>query len=112
MLTRRGFVQTVGAGAAGVVTSAWIGARGRENSIWNVLEPGLEAHVEPGIICLSSNENPQGPGAKVLDAVKAAFGPAGATPGRYSSASGALVEAIAKKFNVKPENVSLGCGSA
>ena len=31
-LTRRGFVQTVGIGAAGALTGSWIGARGRENS--------------------------------------------------------------------------------
>jgi len=110
MLTRRGFVQTVGIGAAGAVTSSFIGARGRENSIWSVFEPTLQA-VEPGVICLSSNENPLGPGKTVLDAVKAAFGPTGAKPGRYSSAGGDLIDAIAKKFNVKPENVVLGCGS-
>jgi histidinol-phosphate aminotransferase len=110
MLTRRRFVQTVGAGAAGVYASSWIGARGRENSLWNALEPTLQA-IEPGVICLSSNENPVGPGQKVLDAVKAAFGPNGATPGRYSSLSGALVDSIAKKFSIKPENILLGCGS-
>jgi len=110
MLTRRRFVQTVGAGAAGVYASSWIGARGRENSLWNAFEPTLQA-IEPGVICLSSNENPVGPGQKVLDAVKAAFGPNGATPGRYSSLSGALVDSIAKKFSIKPENILLGCGS-
>ena len=62
-------------------------------------------------IILSSNENPLGPGQKVLDAVKAAFGPAGAAPGRYSGASGALIEALAKKHNVQPANITLGCGS-
>src|SRR5262249_27062017 len=103
MLTRRKFVQAVGAGAAGAYASSWIGARGRENSVWDAFEPTLQA-IEPGIICLSSNENPVGPGQKVLDAVKAAFGPAGAAPGRYSSASGALIESIAKKFGIKPEN--------
>src|SRR6185312_6769922 len=64
-----------------------------------------------GMICLSSNENPLGPGAAVLDAVKTAFGPAGATPGRYSGSSRDLIEAIAKKQGVKPENIVLGCGS-
>ena len=107
MLTRRRFVQTVGIGAAG---AAWISSRGRENAVWDLFEPRLQA-VEPGMICLSSNENPVGPGQKVLDAVKAAFGPTGATPGRYSGASGPLVEAIAKKFNIKTENIALGCGS-
>jgi histidinol-phosphate aminotransferase len=105
MLTRRTFVQTAGLGMA-----AYIGARGRENSIWSAFEPTLEA-VDPGVICLSSNENPGGPGRNVLDAVKNAFGPSGARPGRYDGSQGALIEAIAKKNGVKPENVVLGCGS-
>jgi len=106
MLTRRTFVQTVGVGAA----AAYIGARGRENAIWSAFEPTLEA-VEPGVICLSSNENPLGPGPQVLDAVKTAFGPTGALPGRYSGSARDLIDAIAKKQGVKPENVVLGCGS-
>ena len=106
MLTRRRFVQTsLVSGAA-----AYIGSRGRENSLWAAFEPTLEA-VAPGMICLSSNENPLGPGAAVLDAVKTAFGPAGATPGRYSGSSRDLIDAIAKKQGVKPENIVLGCGS-
>ena len=105
MLTRRSFVQTVGIGAA-----AYIGARGREGSLWSAFEPTLHA-VEPGMICLSSNENPLGPGATVLDAIKAAFGPAGARPGRYDGTARPLIEAIAKKQGVKPENIVLGCGS-
>ena len=105
MLTRRRFVQTVGIGAA-----AYIGARGRENAIWSALEPTLEA-IEPGVICLSSNENPGGPGQTVLAAVKDAFGPNGARPGRYDGSARELIEAIATKQGVKPENVVLGCGS-
>ena len=105
MLTRRSFVQTVGIGAA-----AYIGARGRENSVWSAFEPTLEA-VEPNMICLSSNENPGGPGKTVLDAIKTAFGPSGARPGRYDGSAGALTESIAKKLGVKTENVVLGCGS-
>jgi histidinol-phosphate aminotransferase len=105
MLTRRSFVRTVGIGAA-----AYIGARGRENSIWSALEPSLLA-LEPNTICLASNENPLGPGTTVLDAVKAAFGPTGAKPGRYDGSSDDLIDAIAKKQRVKPENIVLGCGS-
>jgi len=107
MLTRRRFVQTLGIGAA---TGALIGARGREHTLWSAFEPSLLA-VEPGTICLSSNENPLGPGPTVLDAVRAAFGPTGAKPGRYSDSAGNLIEAIAAKFRVKTENVVLGCGS-
>jgi histidinol-phosphate aminotransferase len=105
MLTRRSFVRTVGIGAA-----AYVGARGRENSIWSALEPSLLA-LEPNTICLASNENPLGPGATVLNAVKAAFGPTGAKPGRYDDSAGDLIDAIAKKQGVKPENIVLGCGS-
>ena len=110
MLTRRRFVQTVGIGAA-----AYIGARGRENAIWSALETPVsaleKAALEPNVICLASNENPLGPGKAVLDAVKTAFGPNGATPGRYSGAGRDLIDAIAKKQGVKPENIVLGCGS-
>ena len=38
MLTRRRFVQTVGIGAAGAITGSWIGARGREGSLFSVLD--------------------------------------------------------------------------
>jgi histidinol-phosphate aminotransferase len=109
-LTRREFVQTVGIGAAGAMAGSYIGARGRENSVWS-FEQRLEA-LPPGVICLASNENPVGPGKTVLDAVKAAFGAEGRTPGRYDfGGAPQLIELIAKKFNVKTENVALGCGS-
>ena len=109
-LTRRRFVQTAGIGTAGAVTGSWIGARGRENALWSLVEPALQA-IEPGVIVLASNENPVGPGATVLNAVKAAFGEGGRAPGRYSHGAGDLIDAIAKKQGVKPENVVLGCGS-
>jgi histidinol-phosphate aminotransferase len=105
MLTRRKFVQTIGIG-----TAAYIAARGRENSVWSALETPLLA-LEPGTICLASNENPLGPGREVLAAVHDAFGPNGAAPGRYSGSAHDLIDAIAKKQGVKPENVVLGCGS-
>jgi histidinol-phosphate aminotransferase len=105
-LSRRGFVQTVGVGAA----AAWIGARGREHSIWSAFEPTLQA-VEPGTIVLASNENPLGPGKTVMKAVRNAFGEGGRTPGRYSGTSGDLIDALAKRLGVKPENIVLGCGS-
>jgi histidinol-phosphate aminotransferase len=104
-LSRRGFVQTVGVGAA-----AWIGARGREHSIWSAFEPTLQA-VEPGTIVLASNENPLGPGKTVMKAVRNAFGEGGRTPGRYSGGAADLIDALAKRLGVKPENIVLGCGS-
>ena len=109
-LSRRNFVRTVGTGAAAALTTSWISARGRENMIWSAIETPLHA-VEPGMIVVSSNENPMGPGPKVLEAIKAAFGENGARPGRYSGSSRDLVDALAKKHGVKPENITLGCGS-
>jgi len=109
-LTRRNFVQTVGLGTAGALTASFIGSRGRENFIWSALEPTLHA-VDPGMIVISSNENPMGPGAKVIAAIQSAFGADGGRPGRYSGGARDLIDALAKKHGVKPENIVLGCGS-
>lgn len=109
-LTRRRFVRAVGVGAAGAFGTSFIGARGRENVVWSSLEAPLQA-VEPGMIVISSNENPMGPGPKVIDAVRAAFGMDGSRPGRYSGSGRDLIDVLAQKHAVKPENIVLGCGS-
>jgi histidinol-phosphate aminotransferase len=107
-LSRRHFVQTVGIGAGAALTSS-IWGRGRENSIWSAFEPDLHA-VERGVVCIASNENPVGPGKKVLDGLRAVL-EGGAKPGRYSDQAGQLTESIAGHFKVKTENVLLGEGS-
>lgn len=100
-LSRRQFVQTLGAGAAG----AWIASRGREASIFGGLET-LHAQGDP--LILASNENPLGPGQAVLNAVRGSFGEAG----RYPFASAAdVTRAIASMHKLKPENVLIGSGS-
>ena len=109
-LTRRTFVRAAGIGGAGALSAAFIGARGRENFVWSALEAKLEA-VEPGMIVISSNENPMGPGPKVIEAIRAAFGVDGSRPGRYSGSGRDLIDVLAKKHGVKPENIVLGCGS-
>ena len=107
-LSRRHFVQTVGIGAGAALTSS-IWGRGRENAVWSAFEPNLEA-VAPGVICIASNENPVGPGPKVLGDLKALL-EGGKKPGRYSNQVGDLTDAVAKHFSVKPDNVLLGEGS-
>src|SRR6476620_4536407 len=107
-LSRRKFVQTAGIGAGAALTSN-IWGRGRENSIWSAIEPDLQA-VERNVICIASNENPVGPGKKVLDSLRALL-EGGAKPGRYSNQTGELAEAIASHFKVKTENVLLSEGS-
>lgn len=106
--SRRSFVKTLGLGAAGAIGGSWISARGREAWVWGAEPLGAGSDE----IILSSNENPLGPGKAVLEAIESAIGPNGAEPGRYPSAyRDPLREAIAAKFNVKPENVLPGCGS-
>jgi histidinol-phosphate aminotransferase len=107
-LTRRSFVRTAGIGA-GAALSSNIWGRGRENSIWSAFEPSLQA-VDRGVICIASNENPVGPGKKVLDTVRGLL-EGGARPGRYSNQAGELTEAIAAHFKVKPDNVLVSEGS-
>src|SRR6266545_4242190 len=107
-LSRRQFVQTAGIGAGAALT-ANIWGRGRENSVWSAIEPNLEA-VERNMICIASNENPVGPGKKVLDTLRTLL-EGGARPGRYSNQMGELTEAIAAHFKVKTENVLLSEGS-
>jgi histidinol-phosphate aminotransferase len=107
-LSRRHFVQTVGIGAGAALTSQ-IWGRGRENAIWSAIEPNLEA-VAPGVVCIASNENPVGPGPKVLGELKALL-EGGKKPGRYSNQVGDLTDTIAAHFKVKPDNVLLGEGS-
>src|SRR5262249_38218965 len=109
-LSRRQFVQTAGLGA-GAAPTANVWGRGRENSIWSAFEPDLQA-VERGVICIASNENPVGPGQKVLDSLRTLLQTGnGARPGRYSNQAGELTEAIAAHFKVKPDNVLVSEGS-
>jgi histidinol-phosphate aminotransferase len=107
-LSRRQFVQTAGIGAGAALTST-VWGRGRENSVWSAFEAELQA-VEKGVICIASNENPVGPGKKVLDSLRGLL-ENGAKPGRYSNQTGELTEAICAHFKVKPENVLLSEGS-
>ncbi len=101
-LSRRRFVQTVGAGAAGL----WVAGRGREAGLFDLSERAFAADTSP--IILASNENPMGTPKAVLDAVRAGFGEIG----RYQFATTAeIVDMIAKDKGVKPENVLLGSGS-
>jgi histidinol-phosphate aminotransferase len=101
-LSRRSFVQTLGAGAAG----AWVASRGREASLF---AQGIQPTQGPApSIILSSNENPLGCHKDVLAAVRGAFGEAGRYP--FATAD-EVAELVARKHGVKKENVLLGSGS-
>src|SRR6202021_2710929 len=62
----------------------------------------------PNAIHLNFNENPYGPSPKAL----AARHEWGHVASRYPGpAEIELIDALAKKYNVTPENIALGCGS-
>jgi len=63
----------------------------------------------PGLIDLSSNENPHGPSPAALEAMTRSQAVAGRYP---DAAEQATIEAIARLHGVSPERVVLGCGSS
>ena len=121
-VSRRDFVQAVGAAGAGALAFPWIGGRGSEAHAAAIARGELvlgastiesEAlRLRRGAgkaIRLDSNENPNGPGAYALSAIQGMFGEAS----RYADNVTADVRAaIAKHHDVGEENVVLGCGSS
>jgi len=100
-LSRRSFVHTVSAGAAGL----WLTERGREGA-WFGETAAAQGGAPP--LILSSNENPLGCHPDVLAAVKACMTDAGRYP---FGAAFELTALIAKAHGVTPENILLGTGS-
>jgi histidinol-phosphate aminotransferase len=112
--TRRGFFDVLtrerSSGAA-----AWMSARGHEAYVAELQAQGRNARppLPPGAseIRISSNENPLGPGPKVLEAITREFPEAGRYPFNSTPSDRNLVEALAAHHKVKPENITLGAGS-
>jgi len=113
-LSRRAFVRSLGMGAtagavAGRLPGGWVSARGREASGG---EPAAAAAVPalevPDALRLNSNENPNGPSALALDAIRRGLSEANRYPFLPVDQ---LTLAIARHYDVAPENVLLGCGS-
>ncbi|HSC28763.1 MAG TPA: aminotransferase class I/II-fold pyridoxal phosphate-dependent enzyme, partial [Vicinamibacterales bacterium] len=114
-LSRRGFVRTVGIGAAAAVGGRILGG-GRVIGPWTrgfeeVLEAAQAQQGGLPLVLLHNNENPLGPGDKALSAMRAKLTERGIPTARYSSPAGQLVAAIAAKYGCKTENVIIGCGS-
>ena len=105
-LTRRDFLQGFGAGSAGLALRPALGARGPEDS--PALAGLMSRAQSTGPIQLDRNENPNGPGRHVLEAVRAALGEASRYP---DDPEEALRKAIATAHGVPPDWVLMGCGS-
>ncbi|HUE84649.1 MAG TPA: histidinol-phosphate transaminase [Vicinamibacterales bacterium] len=112
--TRRGFFDVLARDSSSA-TAALLAARGHEAYVAELQAQGRNARppLPPGAteIRISSNENPLGPGRKVLDAITGKFPEAGRYPFNSTPSDRNLVEAIAAHHKVKPENVTLGAGS-
>lgn len=119
-VSRRSFLRTAGVGGVGALSLPLIAARGSEGA--RGLEPSGTGPLQPFAsdargalrlrvadpIRLDSNENPNGPGPRVLEAVRAMFGEAPRYP---DVPTVELQRAIAAHHQVTPEQVLVGCGS-
>ncbi len=107
-VSRRHFVSALGLGGAGLLSPPLLAGRGSEDRLASWLRAPLPA-APAGMIRLDSNENPNGPGARAFEAIRAMFGEANRYP---DSPEDALVAAIAREHGVSEDNVILGCGSS
>lgn len=111
-VSRRSFLATVGAGSAGLVAAPLINWRGHEAlyAFQGVADRRADRLLasQPGMIRIDSNENPNGPGQHVFEAITRHFTDSNRYPVKQEDD---LIAVIAKKHDVKPENVILGCGS-
>ncbi len=110
-VSRRSFVASLGAGTAGLLTAPLIRWQGHEELLAQG-QPERRADrllaSAPGMIRIDSNENPNGPGRRALDAVANAFGHSNRYPVKEEDDA---IAAIAKARGVAPSNIILGCGS-
>jgi histidinol-phosphate aminotransferase len=112
--SRRGLFDVLAGGRATPETAALFAARGHEAYVAELLQ-GRNARppLPPGVteIRISSNENPLGPGQKVLDAIVGKFPEAGRYPFNSTPSDRNLAEELAGKYKVKPDQITLGAGS-
>lgn len=130
-LSRRSFLSALGLGGAGTLAApavasalapllAGVGGRGHEALAAALADGDVaaaaaeRAALRAGAIRLSSNENPRGPAAAALDAMRAVL--EGRTPlgaSRYHfDAPTELATAIGAAHGVPATHVILGCGSS
>ena len=100
-VTRRSFIRTLGVGGAGLLSVSEVAARGSEALAGGDGPTGA-------LIRLDSNENPAGPGAKALEAMRAAFPESSRYPHRTGTS---LPDAIAAFHGVPADHVLATCGS-
>lgn len=110
-MRRRTFVRTIGAGAV-----AFAGGRildgGRAIGPWTrSFEEALAAAESGKPLLLHNNENPLGPGERALAAIREKLVAREVPAARYTSLAPDLASLVAERFQCKPANVLVGCGS-
>lgn len=110
-VSRRSFLVTLGGGSAAFLANPSFTWRGHEP----LLAQGVSARradrllaSAPGMIRLDSNENPNGPGARVYEVIHNHLKDSNRYPVKSEDD---LAAEIARVHGIKPENVLLGCGS-
>lgn len=122
-VSRRSFVKAAGVSGIGALALPLIAARGSEALRDGIFEPVASSGLVPSFaaderaayrlaapraVRLDSNENPNGPGAAALDAIRAMFGETSRYPDIPTDDA---KQTIATHLKVAPENVLIGCGS-
>lgn len=113
-VSRRGFLNIVGAGRTAALSGVHLAARGHEEeTAYALLQGGRRPMVPAGVqvIRISSNENPLGPGKAVIDTILGKFPEANRYPFNSTPLDSDLRALIASKNSAKPANVVLGTGS-
>ena len=121
-VSRRSFLKSASVGGVGALSLPLIAARGSEalreeeavawgsapvSGFASEERARLRLRFADAIRC-DSNENPNGPGKRALDAVRAMFVEAPRYPDTQTAD---LQRAIATHYRVTPEQVLVGCGS-
>lgn len=104
-LSRRAFARAAGAGAAAAMFSPLVSVK----PLFAAPPSAPPASTPAGEIRLSANENPYGPSAAAMEAMRDAFAKAWRYPDETQEA---LVDAIAKSHSVAHDQVLLGDGSS
>jgi histidinol-phosphate aminotransferase len=113
-VSRRSFLASVGAGGAGLLTAPMITWRGHEAEVLHAFQGQADRRADrllatkPGMVRLDSNENPNGPGQRVYDAIIKRITESNRYPVKGEDD---LIAVIAKLHGVSPANVILGSGS-
>jgi histidinol-phosphate aminotransferase len=109
-LSRRGFVQILGAGAAAAALRlpASLAAATGAGAAPAATKTAAK-HAAGGLVRLSSNENPYGPSPAAFDAMREAFGLAWRYPDEHVDA---LTADLAKLHGVSDDQILAGAGSS